>query len=153
MNFAETWKFHSIGVITEDKGLVYMTAEEYLASPITYIDESDPDAAENEMRQRKLTVGGCMEICDDGKLYMLLPYPEGVTQEEIDEAVKSGEITVKNGLICSDAIPWENRNGELWYDSGIEGEAFGEKTDPWISASTEEGFLTFMTTRYVKEEA
>ena len=39
----------------------------------------------------------------------------------------------------------------LWFDSGIEGEAFGEDTDTWEKAIDENGLFTFMTMRYEKE--
>ena len=43
MDFIGKWKFHSIGVFSDNDELVYLTAEEYLASPMFYIDETDED--------------------------------------------------------------------------------------------------------------
>ena len=47
-------------------------------------------------------------------------------------------------------IAWEERNGELWYDTGIDGEVFGEKADTWVKAIDEDGYFIFATTRFVK---
>ncbi|MBQ7974989.1 MAG: hypothetical protein IJ300_04810 [Clostridia bacterium] len=151
MNYIGKWRFHSIGVINESGELTYMSAEEYLNSPMPYIDESDEDAAKDEIKERKQIIGGCVEICENGKLYMLMQLPEDVSQEEVDAAVAAGEISLRNGMLCSGVVPWEERNGELWFDSGIEGEAFGEATDTWAKGVDESGLFTFMTMRYEKE--
>lgn len=39
MNYIGKWRFHSIGVINESGELIYLSAEEYLNSPMPYIDE------------------------------------------------------------------------------------------------------------------
>ena len=151
MSFIGKWIFHSIGVMGED-GLTYMTADEYLNSPIPYVDETDEEAVAEEIKERKQMIGSCIEVCDDGNLYMLMPIPEGVTQDEIDEAVKAGEITLRSGMLFAQAMAWEERDGNLWFNSGMESEIFDEASDPWVCATDEEGFFVFITTRYVKEE-
>ena len=40
MNYIGKWRFHSIGVINEAGNLTYMNAEEYINSPMHYIDEN-----------------------------------------------------------------------------------------------------------------
>ena len=52
MNYIGKWRFHSIGVINESGELIYLSAEEYLNSPMPYIDETDEDAVADEMRER-----------------------------------------------------------------------------------------------------
>lgn len=151
MKFIGIWRFHSIGVMGDD-ALTYMNGEEYLASPMSYIDESDDEAVESELRARKMLISSCVEICEDGMLYILLPLPEEATQEEIDEAVESGDIALRHNMMTTQAMAWEIRDGELWYNSGIEGEVFGEKADSWVKGIDENGFFTFITTRYIKEE-
>lgn len=152
MNYIGKWRFHSIGVIDESDSLTYMNAEEYLASPMPYIDESDEYAVADEVKERKQMIGACVEVCEDGNLYMLMPLPEGVSKEEVDAAVAAGAISLRDGMICQRPMRWEERDGKLWFDTGIEGEAFGEKVESWVCAIDEEGFFTFMTTRYVKED-
>jgi len=152
MEFKGLWVFHSIGVINDDGEMQYMSAEEYMNSPMLYIDETDEEAVEDEIKSRKQTIGSCIEVCDDGKLYMLMPLPEGVSQKEIDEAVAAGAITLRCGMLCDAPMSWEERDGKLWLDTGIEGEVFGEKADTWACAVGDSGLFEFMTTRYVKEE-
>ena len=73
MNYIGKWRLHSIGVINESGELIYLSAEEYLNSPMPYIDETDEDAVADEMRERKQITSSLIEICDNGKLLMLIP--------------------------------------------------------------------------------
>ena len=89
-----------------------------------------------------------VEICEDGKLYMLMPIPEGASEEDIKEAVESGDLKLRDGMVFDKAFAWEERNGEFFFDAGIEGEAFGEKTDGWVKPIDENGLFTFIVMRY-----
>lgn len=68
---------------------------------------------------------------EDGSLVFLSPLPEGVTQEEIDEAVSAGEITLRDGKMATDQKHWKVEDGKNMADTGGEGEVFGEKVGPW----------------------
>ena len=114
------------------------------------MDESDEESVEDELRERKKMAGMQVKICEDGKLYLLSPLPEGVSQKEIDQAVSVGVITLLDGMMADRPLVWEERDGEMWYDTGIEGEVFGEKADSWVKAIDEDGYFTFATTRFVK---
>ena len=151
MDFIGKWKFHSIGVSNDDGELIYLTAEGYLNSPMLYIDETDKDAVDEEMKERKKIIGMQIKICDDGKMYMLMPLPEGVSQTEVDEAVAAGYFTLVDGMIADSPLHWELRDGELWYDTGITGEVFGEEAQTWVKALDESGCFTFMNYRFIKE--
>ena len=150
MKYVGTWIFHSIGAMNDNDELVYLSAEDYLKAPMPYVDESDEEAVADELGERKKMVGMQVKICEDGKLYLLSPLPEGVSQEEVDQAVAAGEITLLDGMMTDCPMAWEDRDGELWYDTGIEGEVFGEKADSWVKAMDEDGYFTFAFTRFVK---
>ena len=150
MSYVGKWVFQSIASTDENDNFVYLSAEEYLKAPMPYIDETDEDEVQNELRERKNMISAQLKICDDGNMYMLMPIPEGVTQEEVDEAVSAGEIKLVDGMMTDSPSKWEERNGEFWYDTGIEGELFGEKADSWVKASDDEGFISIFTTRYTK---
>ena len=150
MDHIGTWVFHSIATMNDNDEMVYLSAEEYLNSPMPYVDETDEEAVADELGERKKMVGMQVKICEDGKLYLLSPLPEGVSQEEVDQAVAAGEITLMDGMMTDRPLAWEERGGELWYDTGIEGEVFGEKADSWVKAIDEDGYFTFATTRFVK---
>ena len=152
MKYTGKWIFHSVGVMGENGELTYMSVDEYINSPMMYIDETDEEAVADEIKERKQLTGSCIEVCNDGSLYMLMPVPERVTKEEIDEAVKAGEVNLRDGMIFDRPMKWEERDGKLWFDTGIEGEVFDEEADTWICAVEDDGFFKFMTTRYVKED-
>ena len=151
MDFIGKWIFHSISVFNDSDELVCLTAEEYLASPMLYIDETDEDAVAEEMKERKKIIGMQIKICDDGKLYMLMPLPEGVSQAEVDKAVAAGYFTLVDGMIADSPMQWELRDGELWYDTGIKGEVFDEEAQAWVKPLDESGYFTFMNYRFIKD--
>lgn len=152
MTYTGKWTLHSVMVFDDNDMPVYLTPEEYLASPMPYIDETCEEAVADEMKERKKTIGTFIKICDDGKLYMLMPLPEGVSQEEIDRAVSAGVIKLVDGAMADEPMKWELRDGELWFDTGIEGEVYGEKADSWVKPIDENGYFNFMNFRYIKED-
>ena len=147
MSYVGKWAFHSIGTINENDEMVYMNAEEYLNSPMPYIDESDEEAVADERKERRQMIDGKIAVCEGGKLYMLMPLPEGVSKEEVDQAVKAGVIKLYDGMMTDDPKAWEERDGALWLEVGE-----GMSEDGWVKLSDDDGYLNFMTTRYVKEE-
>ena len=92
-------------------------------------------------------VGGQIAVCEDGNLYMLMPLPKEVSQEEIDQAVQAGIVKLYDGMITDDPMAWEERDGALWLEIGE-----GMSEDGWVKLSDDDGYLLFMTTRYVKAE-
>ena len=92
-------------------------------------------------------IDGQIAVCEDGKLYMLMPLPEGVSKEEVDKAVEAGFIKLYDGMMTDDPKVWEERDGALWLEVGE-----GMSEDGWVKLSDDDGYLTFMTTRYVKAE-
>lgn len=152
MNYIGIWKFHSVMTFDEDNMPIFLTPEEYLASPMPYIDQSDEEEVAAELRERKKTIDTFIKICEDGKLYMLMPLPEGVSQEEIDKAVSAGVIKIMDGAIADEPMSWELRDGEFWFDTGIEGELYDEKVSSWVKPIDENGFFYFMNFRFVKED-
>ena len=147
MSYVGKWAFHSIGTINENDEMVYMNAEEYLNSPMPYIDESDEEAVADERKERRQMIDGKIAVCEGGKLYMLMPLPEGVSKEEVDQAVKAGVIKLYDGMMTDDPKAWEERDGALWLEVGE-----GMSEDGWVKLSDDDGYLTFVTTRYIKAD-
>ena len=145
MSYVGKWVFHSIGTVNDSDEVVFLSAEEYLKAPMPYIDESDEEAVADELKERRNMIGGQIAVCEDGKLYMLMPLPEGVSKEEVDKAVKAGVIKLYDGMMTDDPKAWEERNGELWLEVGE-----GMSEDGWAKLSDDDGKLLFMTTRYTK---
>ena len=147
MSYVGKWVFHSIGTVNDSDEVVFLSAEEYLKAPMPYIDESDEEAVADELKERRNMIGGQIAVCEDGKLYMLMPLPEGVSEEEVDKAVKAGVIKLYDGMMTDDPKAWEERDGELWLEVGE-----GMSEDGWVKLSDDDGNLLFMTTRYTKAD-
>ena len=147
MSYVGKWVFHSIGTVNDSDEAVFLSAEEYLKAPMPYIDESDEEAVADELKERRNMIGGQIAVCEDGKLYMLMPLPEGVSKEEVDKAVKAGVIKLYDGMMTDDPKAWEERDGELWLEVGE-----GMSEDGWTKISDDDGHLLFMTTRYVRAD-
>ena len=145
MSYVGKWVFHSIGMVNDSDEMVFLSGEEYLKAPMPYIDESDEEAVADELKERRNMIGGQIAVCEDGKLYMLMPLPEGVSKEEVDKAVKAGVIKLYDGMMTDDPKAWEERDGELWLEVGE-----GMSEDGWVKLSDDDGKLLFMTTRYTK---
>lgn len=145
MSYVGKWVFHSIGTVNDSDEVVFLSAEEYLKAPMPYIDESDEEAVADELKERRNMISGQIAVCEDGKLYMLMPLPEGVSKEEVDKAVKAGVIKLYDGMMTDDPKAWEERDGELWLEVGE-----GMSEDGWVKLSDDDGNLLFMTTRYTK---
>ena len=147
MSYVGKWVFHSIGMVNDSDEVEFLSAEEYLKAPMPYIDESDEEAVADELKERRNMIGGQIAVCEDGKLYMLMPLPEGVSKEEVDKAVKAGVIKLYDGMMTDDPKAWEERDGELWLEVGE-----GMSEDGWVKLSDNDGNLLFMTTRYTKAD-
>ena len=147
MSYVGKWVFHSIGMVNDSDEVEFLSAEEYLKAPMPYIDESDEEAVADELKERRNMISGQIAVCEDGKLYMLMPLPEGVSKEEVDKAVKAGAIKLYDGMMTDDPKAWEERDGELWLEVGE-----GMSEDGWVKLSDDDGNLLFMTTRYVRAE-
>lgn len=141
MSYVGKWKFHSIGTVDDETDeRVWLNGEEYMNSPMPYVDETDEEAVADEIKERKRTVGTILEVCEDGKVYPLMPLPEGVSKEEVEAAVNAGVIKVRDGMLTDDPWDWQERDGELWVNMGI--------PDEFVQFSGDDEFLTMVTTRF-----
>lgn len=102
--------------------------------------------------QDKLLYSSIMEFKDDGSVINLSPIPEGVSQEDIDEAVKSGQIVLCDGYMVQENSRWKNENGKDYYDTGMQGEVLGEEVSSWIEVPVVDGKIEILTYRLSKVE-
>lgn len=152
MNFIGKWKLEKIQNF-DSENEEYVTPEEYMELPLpVYVDTDDEEEVKHEMKQRKMMVDAVMEIADDNIIYMLSPIPEGVTQEMIDKEVADGNVSIRDGMMVIETYSWEDRNGELFFDSGVNGEIAGEKIDSWVNPIDEDGKFRMVGTIYSKVE-
>ena len=140
MNVIGTWIIKEVLKFTEDFQRVWTDVETVLANPET--DESD-----KRMLRSKVVFG------EDGFIHMVMPIPEGISQQEVDEAVASGELKrFGDNLIEYEQYEWKEENGQTMFNTGIKGEVLGEKISPWDKIEEQDGFLRFFTYHLVKEE-
>ena len=147
MSYIGKWVFHSIGTFNEEDEMVYLNPEEYLKAPMPYVDESDEEAVAAEMNERRKMIASQIAVVEDGSLYMLMPLPEGVTKEQVDEAVKAGHIKLYDGMMTDEPMKWEERGGALCMYAGE-----GMSEDGWVTLSEDGSFINFINSRYVKAE-
>ena len=148
-DFIGTWVFHSIMGRDEQMEIVWLTAEEYLEQAKT---DTPAEDLEHELKERKLMTGMQLRVLEDGRILSLTAIPDGIPQEEVDKAVAAGLFTLVDGMMYrGEDNHWEIRDGEVWADTGVAGEVFGEKTDGWERLFDDEGHLTLVTMRFVKQ--
>ena len=87
----------------------------------------------------------------DGMVQWCLPIPEGATQEQIDEAIASGELKMSaGGKMIVEEKPWKEENGKIFYDTGAKGEVLGEAVSPWVEVPEEDGMIQLMVYKLKK---
>lgn len=73
-----------------------------------------------------------MKFTDDYKVLSYMPIPKHVTQEQIDQAVASGEVKIVDGMMCcEEPKEWKAVNGHYYYNTKEHREIFGEIKSPW----------------------
>lgn len=92
-----------------------------------------------------------MIFTEDGKIKTVMLLPESIPQEEIDEAIASGEISLYDEkTMLLEEHPWKRENGKIMYDTGAKIELFGEPVSSWEELKEEDGLLRMMTFRLKK---
>ena len=87
----------------------------------------------------------CVEFTKSHQVVQWMPVPAGVSEEQINAALESGQILDFNGeAIAMSKKPWKYLNRKYWYDTGEQRELFGEKQSSWDELKfDEEGLLEF----------
>ena len=96
-----------------------------------WVKVSDILAQEDVDEDMVMLLNGIAIFEEDGNLVFLSPLPEGLSQEEIDEAVASGEVELRDGKMVTQQNHWKTEGGKNLADTGAEGEALGEEVGPW----------------------
>ena len=118
MELIGKWQIAEIKQFDEEKGMVWAKTTDLIARE---------DVDEEILMFAKTAV----VFEEDGNLLFMSPVPEGVSQEEINEAVAAGEIKIRDGLMITEEKHWKVENGKYMTDTGAEGEVLGEKVGPW----------------------
>lgn len=95
---------------------------------------------------------------EDGTLKNLYAVPDGVSQEELERAVESGEIKLYDSRTIVEETAWKEENGKFYYDSGIlvdYGQVFfysGQTFSRWREIKRTEDGIEWLCCRLVKSE-
>lgn len=102
--------------------------------------------------QDKSMYSSVMDFTEDGRVLNLAPLLDGVSQEEIDEAVKAGQIELYDGYMKLTEYNWKTENGKYYFDTHIKGEVLGEEVSSWMEIPIIDGKIEIMTFRIAKAE-
>ena len=100
----------------------------------------------------KIMYSSFMDFTEDGRVLNLAPIPEELSQEDIDEAVKSGEMELYDGYIKLSEHRWKAEDGKYYFDTHIKGEFLGEELSSWVEIPVIDGKIEILTSRIVKDE-
>jgi hypothetical protein len=90
--------------------------------------EIERDEAAGEMR----AFDAVIEFFADHTVKEWMKLPDGVSDEEIKEALEAGEIgEVKDGMFVAGEKEWKALGGRYYYNTGEYREIFGEVKSPW----------------------
>lgn len=133
VNLVGKWRIAEMLDFNDEKGCFDWVKTEVLLSR----EDADKDTI----------LFGNMQIvfAEDGTITLLTPIPKGATQEEVDAAVKSGRITLKDGMMLMGENHWKVEDGKNMADTALEGEVMGEKVGPWEELKEVEGGMIEMS--------
>lgn len=136
-NLIGKWRVNEIMMGDPDEGPKWKTVAELA---------NDPNADEDFMMSTRTII----EISDDGTIYMMMPIPEDA-KEEVDAALEAGECSLRDGLLVIETMAWKEEDGKIFFDSGAEGELFGEKISPWVELKVDGDTVEMMSFRIVRQ--
>lgn len=133
--------FKAISSVGDDFG--FFTRAEVEADLKKRIEAGTCD--ESEAEEALSLFGSIVEFTAGRKVIMWMKVPEGVSDEEMKEALEAGEVkAIKDGYFYTDESEYKSVDGKFYYNSGAEYELFDEKQSPWIPLEfDEEGLLNF----------
>ncbi len=137
MDIKGLWKVDKVIGFDENYDQIWKDAQ-------AIINDPEADADEKQMAQAKVEFG------DDGMVRMLMAIPEDLPKEELDAAVAEGEIELRGDMMVAEQHPWKEEDSKFFFDSGIQGEAFGEELSSWEEITETENGIEMFTFRLVK---
>lgn len=149
MNIVGTWKISHIQGCDEDDNAVLLNEEEYKK----FLVRSEYPA--ERINERMMVFGQKFKFTEDNFVEMMRPIPESISQEEIDEAVASGDVKIVDGMMimCSsdpdDAVKWKEEDGKLLVTAEFN---FETNEMDWAAINVvDEDTLDYMLFRIVRE--
>ena len=139
MNLIGKWKVKEVLYFTAENGMEWKTIDELAEAGV----EEDTLA----IYRKSVTV-----FTEDGAVDTMMPFStEDYTQEQIDEAIAEG-IVIRDGMAVIGTKEWKIENGKNLYNTGNEGEIFGEKVSPWIEIKEVDDMIEIEVMRFIRVE-
>lgn len=138
MEIKGLWKLKEVMTFNEKFERLWRNVEDVINDETT--EESD-----------KRMLSTMVEFTDDGQLLMMMPVPEGTPQEQIDQALASGELELnENGMMIYEKHPYKTEDGKISYDTGAKVEVLGERVSSWDEIKINGDMIQLMMYRFVK---
>lgn len=149
MNIVGTWKVSHIQGCDEKDNTVLLNEEEYKE----FLIRSEYPA--DRMKERLLAFSQKIKFTEDNFVEMMRPIPEGISQEEINDAVASGDFKIVDGMMvmCSsdpdDAVKWKEEEGQFFVTAEYN---FETNEMNWATINVvDDNTLDYMLFRIVRE--
>ena len=103
------------------------------------------ETEEEEAAETLSQFDNVVEFAADHKIKTWMKVPADVTEEQLKEAIESGEIgEVADGYFVIEEKEWKSVGGKYYYDTGEYREIFGEVKSPWDEITFgENGMIPF----------
>ena len=131
MDIIGKWRIAFMPKMDEENGVVWVPA-----------DVIREEAARAQDKELLILLDSIYIFEPDGRLVTVMKLPEGVSQEEIDQAVADGEIKLYgDDMYSTESQAWKLEDGKVMYDTGITGEVLGEPVSSWIEVEEIDGAI------------
>jgi len=149
MNIYGRWELFAAPAPAKNGGIEYLTKENYAKLP--YPKGLSKRDLEMEKRERYQLLNTIVEISND-KMKMYAPIPEGISQEEVDAAVASGEVKIYDGKWIDDGSETEIKvdGGKVYYKAD-DFEFNGEKIE-WLEIQFSGSIMMYQFFQFKKVE-
>ncbi len=131
MDVTGCWKVCRTKVFTDEFKMVWKDAGELL---------SDEDTEES----RKLSLRAKIIFGADGFFRVVMPVPEDISPEYLDEAIESGEIKLYDGGILFSELPYRVDGDKVFYKIPAQDGSFSDDAASWTEFPQKDGKLQFM---------
>ncbi|MBR0156125.1 MAG: hypothetical protein IJM20_01215 [Clostridia bacterium] len=140
MNIVGKWTVYEVMSRDDDLNIVWKKKDEMLKQ----IEPGDEMA---------MFLNASLIFTEDGKMLTVAPIPANVPKEEVDAAVAAGKVKLYgDNMMVFEGKDWKEEDGKFFYDSGTQGEIFGEPVSPWVEIKeVEDGVIEILLMRYIKE--
>lgn len=141
MNMVGKWKVAEVPVVTE-QGLKYISLQEKI----------DMCESEDEKSGLVMMAEMIMEFYENGRALTYVDLPENMSEDEILDAIERGmKVTEDHKAMIFEEHDWREENGEIFFDTKVEGETSGEIVSSWQKLQEDEnGLVTIMMSKFTR---